>query len=458
MADPLSVSTGIAGLITLADLVFCRTFKYVKDVKRAPKQIAALSRELSHLYGIVNSLHLLALQLEEGILNTTIRIDHVHACHDTLEKIKAIIDKHEGNPSRDHVMETLKMKMNWPFSIPEAKDLLAEVEEHKSTLSLALTADGMTGLLHVLSEQKTTANDIREIRQELQEGREAETRIALSKDNQAILDSVGSIDPHSSHETNLKLRHPGTGHWFTKGDEFNRWLGTPKARLWLHGIPGAGKSVLCSSVIEIALAKSNRDIAVAFFYCDYKDTATQDPSNILGSLAKQIAKQDEQSFEKLQKFYQSKFRDNLPCVRYDLEELRLLIMTMASDYDHIMIIVDGLDECGRQTRLVVDLLASLNTDQENCNIKTLFLSRYEQDIMEILKEYAQVSIAANIVDLRLYVGAEIEVRTRRKVLRIKDQSMKDHIMERLVEGAEGMYVRIASPGPLTRDTDKYSGD
>lgn len=75
MADPLSISAGIA------DLVFCRTFKYVKDVKGAPKQITALSIGLGILYGILNSLSLLALQLEVGDLHTTIQLDYVHACH-----------------------------------------------------------------------------------------------------------------------------------------------------------------------------------------------------------------------------------------------------------------------------------------------------------------------------------------------------------------------------------------
>lgn len=456
MADPLSVSTSIAGLMMLAESVFSRTVRYVKDVKGAPKQIAALSGELGRLYGILVSLNLLALELYVGSQNTTIQIGHVHACHHTLEKMKALIEKHERSLTQDRVMESLMKRMRWPFSLTEAKDLLAEVEGHKATLSLALTADGMTGLLRILSEQNATAKDVRTIRQELQDRHEAKTRIALNKANQAILDTLGSIDPHESHRTNLKLRHFGTGHWFTNGDEFSHWLMTPKSRrLWLYGIPGAGKTILCSSVIEIALAKSSHDIAVAFFYCDYKDTATQDPSNILGSLAKQIAKQDEQSFEKLRKLQQSKARDGLPCVHYDPEELRVLIVSMASNYDHTMIVVDGLDECGGNTRVVVDLLTSLNCDHENCNIKTLFVSRHEQDIQELLNNYEQVSIAANLVDLRLYVGAEIEIRIRTKQLRIKDQSMKDHIMERLVGGAEGMYVRHSSSGPLISGTRTY---
>ena len=45
------------------------------------------------------------------------------------------------------------------------------------------------------------------------------------------------------------------------------------------------------------------DNASAYFYCDYKDRETQDPVNILGSIAKQIAIHDIRSFTKLEEFY-----------------------------------------------------------------------------------------------------------------------------------------------------------
>ena len=51
-----------------------------------------------------------------------------------------------------------------------------------------------------------------------------------------------------------------------------------------------------------------------------------------------------------------------------------------------------------------------------------------------------MSIAAKSDDLKLYVDAEIEKRTRKKLLNIKTTSLKEYIRKRLVEGAEGMYV------------------
>jgi hypothetical protein len=103
-----------------------------------------------------------------------------------------------------------------------------------------------------------------------------------------------------------------------------------------------------------------------------------------------------------------------------------------------MVVVDGLDEIVNNRADITRLLRSLNT--ATGSIKTLAASRPEVDIGYELEDFVQVSIAAMSTDLRLYVASEIERRTRERKLRIKDPSLKDHIMKALVDGADGMYV------------------
>lgn len=439
MVDLLSVSASISGLVTLADIVFRRTYKYVKAVKKAPKEISALSAEIGSLYGILSSLHLVSCQLEGEMFESTTRIHHIHSCYQTLEQVRSILDRDDTSSLHDQRLETLRRKLRWPFTSSEVKDLIAEIERHKATLGLALNADCMSGLLQALSRQDSFRDTVEGIRTELKERHEAETRIAINKERQEILKSFAKVDSRSNHDMSRKLRSPGTGLWLTEGQEFRHWLETRNARLWFYGIPGAGKTVLASSVIEEALRLHNPNTAVAFFYCDYKDSATQDLSNILGSLAQQFAKQDEDSFAKLREFYESHNPEHQSNVIYDSEALWSLVRAVALVFDCAMIIVDGLDECGTNATLVVDSLTALN-DGEDTTIKTIFLSRDEIEIRERLENYTKVSIAARSSDIRLYVGAEIDLRMRKKRLRIKDQSLKEHILERLGGGVEGMYV------------------
>ena len=441
MTDPLSVSASIAGLVTLADIVFRRTYQYVKAVKRASKEISALSAEIGALYGILTNLRLVSRQLEDETFESTTRIHHIHSCHQTLERVKSILDRDDTSSLHDQRLETLKRKLRWPFTSSEVKDLIAEIERHKTTLGLALNVDSMTGLLQALSKQDEFRDSIEGMRTELRERHGAATRIAIDKERQEILNSFAKIDPRSNHKMSLKIRSPGTGLWLTEGQEFRQWMETKNARLWYYGIPGAGKTVLASSVIEEALRTSSPNAAVAYFYCDYKDPKTQDLSNILGSLAQQFAKQDEESFGKLQEFYQTHNPEHQQNLEYDSEALESLVRVVTSVFDCAMIIVDGLDECGRNTSFVVDSLTALN-EGEDTTVKTVFLSRDEIEIRERLGDYTKVSIAARSSDLRLFVGAEIDHRTRKKRLRIKDESLKEVILEKLVEGAEGMYVLL----------------
>lgn len=439
MADPLSISASISGLVTLADITFRRTYKYVKAVKRAPKEISALSTEIGALYGVLSNLYLVCRQLEHEQADSTTRIHHIHSCYQTLEYIRSILDRDNTSSLRGEPLENLKRNLKWPFRSSEVKDLIVEIERHKTTLGLALNVDCMSGLLEALSRHDEIRNTVEGIRTELKERHEAETRIAINEERQKILKSFAKVDSRSNHEMSRKLRSPGTGLWLTEGQEFKHWLETKNARLWLYGIPGAGKTVLASSVIEEALRTVSPSIAIAYFYCDYKDKAKQDLVNILSSLAEQFAKQDEESFAKLRDFYEIHNPEHQLDFKYDSELLLDLVHTITSLLDCTMIIVDGLDECGTNTPQVVDALITLN-ELEDTTVKTIFLSRDEIEIRERLERYTKVSIAASSSDLRLYVGAEIDIRTRKKRLRIKDQSLKEHILERLVEGAEGMYV------------------
>jgi hypothetical protein len=120
-----------------------------------------------------------------------------------------------------------------------------------------------------------------------------------------VLDFFGQIDPARSHDINRRLYKPGTGLWFLRSEDFKRWRQDKNATLWIHGIPGAGKMILSSLIIEGMKRPPDEDNALTFFYCDSKDPTTQDPFAILCSTAKQLAMQDERAFEELRRLHKS---------------------------------------------------------------------------------------------------------------------------------------------------------
>lgn len=51
-----------------------------------------------------------------------------------------------------------------------------------------------------------------------------------------ILQWLPYIDYRSNHHAACGLQQPGTGVWFTEGEDFKRWQDIAGSTLWLHGI------------------------------------------------------------------------------------------------------------------------------------------------------------------------------------------------------------------------------
>jgi len=141
--DPLSLSASIAGLITMADVIVRNGFKYISEVKEADNSIRDLFCEVNLLVGTLHSLRNIAQRFEVDDSSHTyaMRIDHVNACDKTLYKIQLQLDKISN--TKDRSISRTKKRLLWPLSQSETRTILAEVERHKSTMSLALSVDGM---------------------------------------------------------------------------------------------------------------------------------------------------------------------------------------------------------------------------------------------------------------------------------------------------------------------------
>ena len=130
MTDPLSISASIAGLLNLTDMIFQRTYGYFKAVKRAPKEISALSNEIGALYGVLSNLYLVCRQLEHEQAGSTTRIHHIHSCYQTLEHIESILDRDKGSSLRGEPLESLKRNLKWPFRSSEKLQKSSVIKQH----------------------------------------------------------------------------------------------------------------------------------------------------------------------------------------------------------------------------------------------------------------------------------------------------------------------------------------
>jgi hypothetical protein len=314
---------------------------------------------------------------------------------------------------------------------------MAELSRHKESIDMAISADSMNGILHCLALGNKLQASASEILTEVRDTKRITERIKLDGDRQRVLDFFLQVNPQGRYETSLSLRHPRTGLWLLRLAAFQTWVDTAGSKLWLTGIPGAGKTVLAGSVIEAALAKGSESVAVAFFFCDYKDEQTHLPINILGALASQLARQNDAAYPILARYYQELHDSRQLGRNPTVDGLCAALSDMLLLYDQTYLIIDGLDECGGHVDEVVAAISSWAVTQDRLSIA--LLSRNEANIRGYLRDgYENVEIAAHTEDVTEYVTAQIEERVRTRRLRLHDPLLKEEIVRELTKGTGGM--------------------
>ncbi|QYT02986.1 Protein SSH4 [Trichoderma simmonsii] len=184
------------------------------------------------------------------------------------------------------------------------------------------------------------------------------------------------------HKDNLSKRQDGTNIWFIESREFNEWLNAPeKSFLWIRGIPGAGKTIIASTVIDTLQAHvETRNIALAFFYCTFTNNETTDYQAILGSLVSQVCYRSRSALQSLVDHQRAKLAYNVEqqFVLPDTDALIDILQRGLNDLDSIVLVIDALDECSDRaliTRKFRDIF-----ENTTGNLKILATSRSESAI------------------------------------------------------------------------------
>ncbi|KAI9705242.1 MAG: hypothetical protein M1820_005240 [Bogoriella megaspora] len=446
MTEILSVTASIAGILSLADLVVENLIRYARQVKSARKDISALLQEAASLSGVLKALSLLAKQLEnDRQVDSAVQTHHITSCATVLLRLQDLLNAKDADSAKNPLVAAKRMLL-WPLSKSEADNICKELERHKSTLSLALGADSFTALVKACSRHDSAITDgfdkLNVSMNQIQREIESTRTIFVDENRGKVLDFFGTVDPKVRHNTAFELLHPGTGLWFTEGEEFRSWCSESNAKLWITGIPGAGKTILMARIIDNLQRSLSTKDCLAYFYCDYKDAATHDIWNILGSLLKQLAVRSESAFSILEDCYKKQTQEGTKLSAIPTNELCELVKTLGAKFDDAMIVIDGLDERGGDRGLLPSALQSTVCPDEN-GIKILFASRDELDIRLQLHNVPEVSVAARSSDLKLYVLSEIERRTTQGHLNIRRAALKEEIMQKLVEKAQGMFRWVA---------------
>ena len=168
-----------------------------------------------------------------------------------------------------------------------------------------------------------------------------------------------------------------------------------------------------TSSLVIEETFSRKSSGNAYYYCTFRDSATQIPIHILGSFVRQLAEQNENAFSVCRSFHAKHHPEARPPSLPTEAEIGELLQEMSQHFTEVSLILDGLDECGSAAgidRMELTRVLSELHEPSKGTIRIAIASRREQDIAGFLVSFTSISIAAMSSDLELYIEAEVASR------------------------------------------------
>ena len=249
---------------------------------------------------------------------------------------------------------------------------------------------------------------------------------------------LSPVDAAAKLQAFRRERQGGTGKWLFDLSEMSHWLDNSKEALWIYGIPGAGKTVLSTLVVdEVFSRKRSKSVGTAYFYIRHDDMESHKPWNVLGSLMSQLARQNKTALDIVMEKHKQAFTNGPSATAIDDDDLDQLFHQILQNFECVYIMIDGLDECGAVfdscRKRLIETVSELHRIEEK-SIRTLVFSRDENDIRKQLTAtgFRAVSISATSADLRLFTHAWLPS------LEIQSEKLKIEIVDSLVEQSDGM--------------------
>jgi hypothetical protein len=250
---------------------------------------------------------------------------------------------------------------------------------------------------------------------------------------------LGPPDPSSNYHKALKQRQPGTGQWLLECEQYANWKENPASWLWLYGIPGCGKTILSSTILEDLLrCKDDPGKIITYFYFDFIDAQKQSAELMLRSLIYQLVRQSSLIPASLDFHYSAHEKGNR---QLSLETLLLMTRQIIQEMPQVYVLIDALDECAQRAELM-DLLETM-ADWGLQNMHVTLMSRRERYIETVLEGIVGpqdcICLESRMVDkdIQQYVRQRL---SDDKALSKwgKDATLRREIEDALAKGSKGM--------------------
>ncbi|MCJ1384234.1 hypothetical protein MMC17_007350 [Xylographa soralifera] len=427
--DPLSISSGIAGLLYLAVSIAQVSIEYVSCVRDARKAINDLTKELTCLEEVLKSIR------NELLLEPEIMQIRAQQIEDRWSGRDALLQECEKDlcalwQELQNKVKVKKIKIVdralWYFNEDAMKDRIRMLCRYRDQFTALTSQD-------ILAVGILTLKEVRDWRQE--------------EFNQKILHWLSPLDFAARHQDLSSKRQPDTLRWLLASAEYRTWnrsdipLIYDHRVMWCSGEPGAGKTYASSKVLDhlFETSKINKP-GIAYVYCDYDDQNNQTLSNILGCILKQITMQCAALPGFIGELYK---KDGHKPIKLETEIFWELLERLTKMFPRTYIIVDALDELENDTlKTRRNLLRMMSMDRESkSDVRIFATSRpHLEDINKALCAFPKLLIEARDNDMHSFLLQRIEGSEDLEDIVNNDKDFKVEIIETLIEKANKLFL------------------
>ncbi|KAF4340163.1 TPR repeat [Fusarium beomiforme] len=269
-----------------------------------------------------------------------------------------------------------------------------------------------------------------------------------------VLQWVSDI-PYLKHQTEaFRDVLKGTGQWLLRGEAYLKWKSSSTfSILWIHGIPGAGKTKLMSIIInDLVERKQSATQPIAYFFAmrSTTDARRTDPEEILRSILLQIVASDPSSpiSPMLLQAYSNRQKHNFAQGLFDVLESVELISSLVRESKVTHIIIDGLDEIhGNDAHDVLEALESIVECSQGL-VRVAIASRDRPDIVNRLRHFPDINVVPtkNDSDIRQFIISRVDrmIKSGQLLGGVVSPELRAEIIEVLCNKAQGMFQWVRS--------------
>jgi hypothetical protein len=239
-------------------------------------------------------------------------------------------------------------------------------------------------------------------------------------------------DPSKLHHQACSRYESGTGDWILRSEEWQDWQAGRHRCLWVHGIPGAGKTILASHIVKALdehCGGATTKMASIYYYC-YFGNSQDESVPFLRWTINQLCRKAGMIPGCLYDLFRAGAEPSLPML---LQALAAILQ----DFESVYIVLDALDEStprGELLRVVRDMVTDLRLEK----VRLFVTSRQYVDIEDtMLAISAPMSMRNPLLDEDIHLFVQVRFRENKR-LRVWPPEVQQAAVETLTAKAKGM--------------------